>query len=131
MPNAFSGTLFNNFKLCYESCALPTDRSNVYFFFLPSATDHAEKINRYFNSVKLSPMDVSEKSFNIKENGIFFGPSKLCTYDSQKKAIIEAIVKKMKETADLSNSNIVGNAPCLLLGKKISLNALGLKALNH
>ena len=118
-----------NFAMSPARCQ-PTDLTFI-FFFLPSATDHAEKINRYFNSVKLSPMDVSEKSFNIKENGIFIGPSKLGTYDSQKKAIIEAIVKKMKETADLSNSNIVGNAPCLLLGKKISLNALGLKALNH
>ena len=117
-----------NFAMSPARCQ-PTDLT--FIFFLPSATDHAEKINRYFNSVKLSPMDVSEKSFNIKENGIFIGPSKLGTYDSQKKAIIEAIVKKMKETADLSNSNIVGNAPCLLLGKKISLNALGLKALNH
>ena len=37
----------------------------------------------------------------------------------------------MKETVDLFNANIVGNAQCLLSGKKISLNALGLKALNH
>ena len=93
MPNAFSCTLFNNFKLRYESCTLPADRSNV-CFFLRSTTDHAKKINRYFNSVKLSPMDVSEKSFNIKENGIFIGPSKLDTCDSQKKPSLKLLLKK-------------------------------------
>ena len=91
--NAFSGTLFNNFKIRYESCALLTNRFNVYFV-LPSTTDRAEKINRYFNSVKLSVMDVSEESFYIKENGIFFYPSKLDTCCPQKKAITKAIIKK-------------------------------------
>ena len=68
MPNAFSCTLFNNFKLRYESCTLPADRSNV-CFFLRSTTDHAKKINRYFNSVKLSPMDVSEKVLILNKMG--------------------------------------------------------------
>ena len=63
-------------------------------------------------------MDVSEESFNIKENGIFFYPSKFDTCDSQKKAITEAIVETMKEVADLSNANIARNAQCLLSGKK-------------
>ena len=80
IPNAFSDTLFNNHKICYDSCAVSIGRSNVYCF-LPSTTDRAEKVNRYFNSVKLSPMDVSEESFNIKENGIFFDLSKLNTCD--------------------------------------------------
>ena len=31
--NTFSGTLFNNHKIQYDSCALPIDRSNVYFFY--------------------------------------------------------------------------------------------------
>ena len=53
---------------------MPNDRSNV-SFFLPSTTDRVETINRYFSSVKLSPMDVSEESFNVKENGISFDPS--------------------------------------------------------
>lgn len=94
MPNAFSGTLFNNFKLCYESCALPTDRSNVYFFFLPSATDHAEKINRYFNSVKLSPMDVSEKVLILKKMGSFLVLLSFALMTPRKKPSLKLLLKK-------------------------------------
>ena len=42
-------------------------------------------------------MDVSEKSFNIKENGIFIGPSKLDTCDSQKKPSLKLLLKKRKK----------------------------------
>lgn len=71
IPNSFGGTLFINKKVRYESCALSTGRSNVYLF-LPSTTERTGKINRYFSSVKLLPMDVSEESFNIKKMGDFF-----------------------------------------------------------
>ena len=64
IPNAFTGTLHNNFKYLYEAFALPADKSNVYFFLL-ATLDRSEEINRYFNSVKLSPIDVEEDLFLI------------------------------------------------------------------
>ena len=81
-------------KINYESNTLPANRSNVYFF-LPFITDRIEKINRYLGSVNLSPIDIDEKSFGIEES-VAFDPSKLDVHCSQKKAVIEAIVKKMK-----------------------------------
>lgn len=63
-------TLFINKKVCYESCACQW--TDLMFTFLPSTTGRTGKINRYFSSLKLLPMDVSEESFNIKKMGDFF-----------------------------------------------------------
>ena len=93
IPSSFSGTFFNRYKINYESNTLPANRSNVYFF-LPFITDRVEKINRYLGSVNLSPIDIDEKSFGIEES-VAFDPSKFDVHCSQKKAVTEAIVKKM------------------------------------
>ena len=61
-PSDFRGTFFNSFKFRHESNALLLYISVVYFF-LPSTTDRIEKINRYHNSVNLSPINIDEKNF--------------------------------------------------------------------
>ena len=43
MPNSFSGTFFNRHRIQYESGALQTDFSQI-FYFLPSITDRVEEI---------------------------------------------------------------------------------------
>ena len=100
ITNAFKGTLFNNFKYRSEAFALPADKSNVYFF-LRTTLDRSEEINRYFNSVKLSPIDV-EEGF-ISDSRIIFDPSKLSINNPQKKIFSEAIIQKMKLVAKISN----------------------------
>ena len=115
ITNAFKGTLFNNFKYRSEAFALPADKSNVYFF-LRTTLDRSEEINRYFNSVKLSPIDV-EEGF-ISDSRIIFDPSKLNINNPQKKIFSEAIIQKMKLVAKISNYNIVRNAQCFLSTKK-------------
>ena len=46
MPNSFSDTFFNRHKIQYESGALQTKFSQIYYF-LPSITDRVEEINRH------------------------------------------------------------------------------------
>ena len=116
IPHAFKGTLFNNFKYHYKAFTLSADKSNVYFL-LPAALDRSEE-KIYFNSVKLSPIDVEEDSF-ISDSKIIFDPSKLDINNPQEKMFSEAIIQKMKLVAEISNSNIVRNAQCFLLTKKI------------
>ena len=71
------------------------DKYNIYFF-LPATIDRSEKISRYFNSVKLSPIDIDENSFAICKDGISFDLSKLDIGCQQKTIITETTVKKMK-----------------------------------
>ena len=84
-PSSFGGTFFDRYKISYESKALPADRSNIYFF-LPSTTDRIEKINRYFGSVNLSPINIDEKAFGIEES-VAFDPSKLDVHCPQIKQL--------------------------------------------
>ena len=46
MPNSFSGTFFNRHRIQYESGALQTDFSEI-FYFLPSIKDRVEEINHH------------------------------------------------------------------------------------
>ena len=50
-----------------------------------------------------------KKTFSV-EGGVAFDPSELDFCCPQKEAVAKAIVKKMKEIADLSNANIVHSA---------------------
>ena len=95
IASSFSGTFFNRYKISYESGALSSESSNVYFF-LPSTNDRSENINRYLGSVNLSPIDIAESSFET-EDAINFDPSKLDTFCPEKKVITEADVQMSKK----------------------------------
>ena len=58
IANSFSGTFFNSHRIQYESGALQTDSSEI-FYFLSSTTDRVEEINRHMGSVNLYPIDMS------------------------------------------------------------------------
>ena len=58
MPNSFSGTFFNRYRIPYESGDLQVDSSEI-FYFLPSTADRVEEINRHRGSVNLYPIDMS------------------------------------------------------------------------
>ena len=75
--------------------------SQTFIFFPRTTLDRSEEINRYFNSVKLSPTDV-EEGF-ISDSRIIFDPSKLNINNPQKKMFSEAIIQKMKLVAKISN----------------------------
>ena len=74
MPNSFSGIFFNKYKIQYESGALQTNFSKIYYF-LSSITDQVEEINRYMGSVNLLSIDIPEQTFEV--DGVAFDPSKL------------------------------------------------------
>ena len=60
--------------------------SRTFIFFLPTTFGRSEEIDIYFNSVKLSPIDVEEDSF-ISDSKIIFDPSKLNINNPQKKNV--------------------------------------------
>ena len=94
IPNSFSETFFNRHRIQYEPGALQTTYSNVYYF-LPSTTDRVEEINRHMGSVHLSPINISEKTFEIEDN-FQSDPSKL-EYECPEK-ITRAVVKMLKKS---------------------------------
>ena len=61
IPNSFAGTLFNRNRL---------------YYFLPSITDRSESIDQHMSSVNLTPIDITEKTFEV-EDGVAFDPSML------------------------------------------------------
>ena len=67
-------------------------------------------------SVNLSPIDISESSFET-ENNASFDPSKLDIYCPEKQVMTEAVVKMLRNITDLSNSNLIRNANGLLSKK--------------
>ena len=113
--NNFSGTMFNRYRIPYESGALNTDFSWVYFC-LPSITDRIEKINRHMGSVNLVPIDISEDTFEV-EGDIEFDLYKRDYENSEKSAIKDSILEVLKKIVDLSNSNLLKNADSFLATK--------------
>ena len=69
MPNSFSGIFFNRHRIQYESGALQTDSSEI-FYFLPSTTDRVEEINHHMGPVNLYPIDMMEMLALIRQNSI-------------------------------------------------------------
>ena len=108
IPNSFSGTMFDRYRIQYKSGALNTDFSKVYFF-LPSITDRTKKINRHMGSVNLVPIDILEDQFEV-DKGSLFDPYKLDFENSKKDAIKDSVLKVLRKMVDLSNSNLLKNA---------------------
>ena len=68
--------------------------SRKFIFFLPTTFDRSEEIDIYFNSVKLSSIDVEEDSF-ISNSKIIFDPSKLnINIPQEKKCFLEQLFKR-------------------------------------
>ena len=118
IPSSFSGTFFNRHGIQYESGALQTTYSNVYYF-LPSTTDKVEEINKHMESINLLPIDIPEKTFEVEDN-VQFDPSKLDYEYPEKEKITRAVVKILKKIIDISNANLVKNADGLL--SKLNVN---------
>ena len=92
MPYIFSGTFFNRHRIQYESGALQTKFSQIYYF-LPSITDLVEEINRHMGSVNLLPINIPEDTFEI--DGIPFDPSKPDYDNPDKEKMTQAVVKML------------------------------------
>ena len=116
IPSSSSSTFLNRHKLQFQSGALQTTSSNVYYF-VPFTTDRSEEINRYLGSVNLSAIDIPETAFETNEK-VSFDPSKL-DFSCQKKEIMTAAVVKMVEKIlDMSIANLKKNANGLLSKRK-------------
>ena len=93
--NSFSGTMFNRHRIQFESGALNTDSSNIYFF-LPSTTNKVEDINKYMGSVNLVPIEIKEGNFEFE--GGKFHLSKLDFDNPKKHKIREAVLKILRKS---------------------------------
>ena len=64
-------------------------------------------------SVNLTSIDIPENTFEVEDN-VQFHPSKLDYECLEKEKITKAVVKMLKKTIDISNSNLIKNADGLL-----------------
>lgn len=71
IPNGFSATIFNRYRIQRKAGALLDTDFSIFFFF-PSTKDRIEDINRCMNSVTLMPIDITPSEF-----GEGFDPSTL------------------------------------------------------
>ena len=118
IPSSFSGTFFNRHRIQYESGALQTTYSNVYYF-LPSTTDRVDETNIHMGFINLLPIDIPEKTFEAEDN-VQSDPSKLDYECPEKEKITRAVVKMLKKIIDISNANLVKYADGLL--SKLNVN---------
>ena len=118
VPSSFSGTFFNRHWIQFNSGALQSIFSNVYFS-LPSTTDRTEDINQDMGSVNLSSIDISEKKIEVEEN-VLFDPLKLNFECPEKEKIARAVVKMLKKIIDISNANLVKNADWVLSNRNVN-----------
>ena len=109
----FSATFFNRHKMQYGSGAFFERKYSNLCYFLPSLTDRVEKINRHMGSMNLTPIDISENTFEV-EDKVQFDPSKLDYECKEKEKITQAVVKMLKKFIDISNSNLIKNVNSLL-----------------
>ena len=105
----FSMDISCNFKL-------QTTYSNLHYFLL-FTTDRSEKINRYLGYVNISTVNISEATFETKEN-VSFDTSKLGFSCQEKEIMNDALVKMINKIIDISNANLAKNADSLLSEKK-------------
>ena len=112
--NSFSGIIFNRDRIQYEFGALDMESSKIYFF-LPSATDRIEEINRYMNSVNLIPIHIYQNEFEVDSGNLDLSNVDFDNPDKQKTR--EAVLRVLKKVVDLSNSNLQKNADGLLASK--------------
>ena len=91
MLSSFSGTFFKRQCIQYESRALDTDLSEI-FYFLPSTMDRMEDINRNMGSVNFYSIDMPYYSSEVDEN-VWLDASKLDYENSDKTKMTEAVIK--------------------------------------
>ena len=109
----FSMDISCNFKL-------QTTYSNLHYFLLLT-TDRSEKINRYLGYVNISTVNISEATFETKEN-VSFDTSKLGFSCQEKEIMNNAVAKMLNKIIDMSNANLAKNADSLLSKKNVEVN---------
>ena len=109
----FSMDISCNFKL-------QTTYSNLHYFLL-FTTDRSEKINRYLGYVNISTVNISEATFETKEN-VSFDTSKLGFSCQEKEIMNNAVAKMLNKIIDMSNANLAKNADSLLSKKNVEVN---------
>ena len=109
----FSMDISCNFKL-------QTTYSNLHYFLL-FTTDRSEKINRYLGYVNISTVNISEATFETKEN-VSFDTSKLGFSCQEKEIMNDAVAKMLNKIIDMSNANLAKNADSLLSKKNVEVN---------
>ena len=113
--NIFQGTAFKKHtKMLIEEKG--TADSSKLFFFLPSTTDHKEKINKFFNNVHLHPIDCAYEdfsSYSLKKKTFY--PQHLDSrFSEEREAAKEIVLSYFKHIAETSNSNLIRNANSLI-----------------
>ena len=104
IPNSFKTTIFGQHRMQYEGGAFEGQKRSNLYFYLPSAVDRNEKINKYLTSVNLKPIEVNPadiyKDFNPADPNLNRS----------------AVVEFLKKVAVQSSQNLKRNADAFLSG---------------
>ena len=94
------------------------------FFFVPSTTDRKEKINQFQKNVSLHSIDCRYENFQkYSRIGVEFKLQDLDSSDLERRSATKEIVLNFfKDTAQVSNSNLVQNANTLLTKGSAEIN---------
>ena len=101
-----------------------TADSSKLFLFLPSATDHKEKINKFFNNVYLHLIDCAYEDFsNYSLKTKTFYPQHLDSrFPEEREAAKEIVLSYFKHIAEISNSNLIRNANSFIAKNEVKID---------
>ena len=96
MPNIFQGTCFKK----HVSQVLEEQSARDFLdivFYLPSTTEHNEKISKFMNNVSLHPIDCLYKNFKQYSSiGDDFIPQDLDPKDLEMRSVDAEVVRNLK-----------------------------------
>lgn len=108
LPKIFQGAAFEKHITMLTEEKQIQEKSQI-FFFLPSTTDHKEKLSKFFGNVNLHPTDCPFEEFSkYSSKGNSFLPQ---DFDSKipnvREVPRETVLLFMKHVVEIPNSNLV------------------------
>ena len=109
LPNIFQATAFKKRAKMFIEERSGEDFSPL-FFFLPSSTNHKKKkINNFFGSVHLHPIDFAYQevsNYSVKSH-TFYAQHLDSRFPEEREAAREIVSNYLKHIAEISNSNFI------------------------
>ena len=91
---------------------------------MPSTTGRKEKIHKFFGKFNLHPIDCSYDDFgNYSTKNQLFLPHHLDSRNTtEREATREIVGNFLKHVAEMSNSNLIRNANCLMANNEAKID---------
>ena len=93
---------------------------SIIYYFLPSIIDWSEEINKYFNNVSVTLIDISQNQLNTWAD-TDFNLAGLNLFEMNKTIMSNAVIKCLKYMNDVSNSNLARNTHGILSDTEVDI----------